>query len=206
MVELAVGSYAKTICQGKVSFATGRAGNVIGGGDFSDHRIIPDAITALIQKEPIEVRNPNSIRPWLHVLDPLHGYLMLAKKITENKGKNSEAWNFGPLNDEAINVQTIVEKVIELWGQGDWVDVQNKHSKPEMKTLRLNWDKAASLLQWHPNYNWEEALGETVDWYKSFATWMTDPASVNMREVCVTQIQKFDEKWKAKACNSILHP
>lgn len=200
MAELAVGSYAKTIYQGKASLATARAGNVIGGGDFSDMRLLPDAIKALIQKEPIRVRNPNSIRPWLHVLDPLHGYLLLAQKIC------SDSWNFGPQQNEVVNVQTIINKTIELWGDGDWIDVSSDKTKPEMELLRLNWDKAASLLEWHPNYNWEEALFETVHWYKFFALWMQEPNKFNLRDVCVNQIEKFSEKWEQKTCNSILHP
>ena len=197
MVELAVGSYSKTILQGKIAVVTARAGNVIGGGDFSDMRLIPDAIKALLQKEPIRVRNPQSIRPWFHVLDALHGYLLLAKNVTENPDYFSGAWNFGPANNEAIQVQTIIDNIIELWGDGDWIDTSNNNSKTEMNMLRLNWEKAEANLQWRPNYKWEQALSETIEWYKSFAN------GGDLRRISLNQIEKFCEQWGDKTCNFV---
>ena len=191
MTELATQSYSKSLFKGKAAVATARAGNVIGGGDFSDFRLVPDAMKALMQKKPIEVRNPNSVRPWLHVLDPLQGYLTLASKLLNEGSEFAEAWNFGPKDHEAIKASSLVEKSIELWGDGDWVDTSAPNAPKEMQMLRLNWDKASNLLKWQPNYNWEQALEETVEWFQAFSRWMQNPDSTDMHAVCVKQIQKY---------------
>jgi CDP-glucose 4,6-dehydratase len=146
---------------------------------------------ALARQKPVEVRNPGSSRPWMHVLDPLHGYLMLANKLMQNGQAFAGGWNFGPLEHEVITVGRMVEKAIELWGKGDWLDVSAPDVKPEMNTLKLNWDKAANYLKWHPVYNWEQALAETVEWFKALESIHTG----NMRGVCVDQIERFSRKY-----------
>jgi CDP-glucose 4,6-dehydratase len=170
MAELAVASYRHSFFQNESSavLATARAGNVIGGGDFSAHRILPDAMRALLKKQPICVRNPASVRPWMHVLDPLCGYLTLGAKLLQQGKPFAEAWNFGPAEPRGISVQELVEKTIALWGDGEWVDASQPNATPEKAMLRLNWDKAAHALAWKPNYSWEEAIAETVDWFKAY--------------------------------------
>ena len=191
MAELAVNAYRRSFFSKEdspLSLASARAGNVIGGGDFSDFRIVPDTMKALMKEAPIAVRNPDSVRPWLNVLDPLSGYLWLAARSLE-KGKSfAEAWNFGPKEHAGIPVRDLVDKAIELWGSGSWATRRAENLKPEMGLLRLDWSKAASSLSWQPVYDWKEAVEETVDWFKSYQQ------QENMYEVCVSHIQKYTKK------------
>lgn len=170
MAEMAVESYRTSFFNEATSkcVATARAGNVIGGGDFSEHRLVPDCIKALLRKEPIKVRNPQGVRPWLHVLDALSGYLCLASNLLRKGNQFAEAWNFGPLETLGVTVETMVEKAIHFWGHGDWMNLEVQEKKLEMQLLRLNWDKAAHRLKWRPVYEWEEALERTIMWFKSF--------------------------------------
>lgn len=193
MAEYAINSYRRSFFSKEDSpaIASVRAGNVIGGGDFSDQRIVPDCMKALMKREPIMVRNPKSVRPWLNVLDPLSGYLWLAANLLKKGQKYAEAWNFGPLEQQAITVQALVEKAIELWGHGDWIQNGPPPCKPEMNLLRLNWDKAANYLSWRPTYNWKEALGQTVDWFKAFESYYRQPQAVDMREVGISHIEEY---------------
>lgn len=163
MAEMAVQAYQSSF---GTNVATARAGNVIGGGDFSPHRIIPDMIKGLSRHEEITLRNPGSIRPWMHVLDALNGYLLLGQALLNENKSCREGWNFGPLENKGISVQEVVEKGIEIWGAGGWRTSGQAGSK-EMGILRLNWDKAAHRLGWKPQFNWEEAIGQTVEWYRA---------------------------------------
>ena len=181
--------------------ATVRAGNVIGGGDFSENRLMPDAMKALLSNKPIKVRNQHSVRPWIHVLDPLYGYLLLTAKLISKGQEFAEAWNFGPMEQRAVNAKMIVEKAIECWGHGDWTDASNPNAKPEMNVLRLNWDKAANRLVWNPAYNWEQAVGETVSWFKAFGH--HEKKQINMRKVCVDQIHKYIQARQQASENEI---
>lgn len=193
MAEIASASYRNSFFTTTTAVATARAGNVIGGGDFSDYRLIPDTMKALMKQEPIEVRHPHSVRPWLHVLDPLCGYLMLASRLLSEGQCYAEAWNFGPLEHKAITVRELVEKAIEHWGYGDWTDASSPNAKQEMTMLKLNWDKAANRLGWHPAYNWEQAVEETVDWFKAFEKYCNNPRPISMREVCVDHLNKYTQ-------------
>jgi CDP-glucose 4,6-dehydratase len=191
MAEMAVASYRNSFFKGSLSttaIASARAGNVIGGGDFADNRLVPDAIRALIDDKPIKVRNPNSIRPWLHVLDALSGYLLLAANMLEDKELYSEAWNFGPVANEAITCKQLIEKTIDCWGSGSWVDTSNPNASKESQLLRINWEKAATKLNWSPTYNWEEALQDTIHWYKAF-----QQPDFNMRKIGIFHIHAHTE-------------
>lgn len=192
MVELAVKSYRESFFEGKVRVASARAGNVIGGGDFSEYRLLPDCMKALMDNSPIAVRNAKSVRPWLHVLDPLAGYLVLGEKLLTAEKDFADSWNFGPREHEAITVQQMVEKAIAIWGNGDWIDKSDPNAKPEMGLLKLNWDKAANLLHWSPRYNWSKAIEETVQWYKSFERFKENAESVDLYQTCVEQIKKYE--------------
>jgi CDP-glucose 4,6-dehydratase len=192
MAELAVASYRKSFfSQTGPAVATARAGNVIGGGDFADYRIVPDAMKALLQDETIIVRNPQGVRPWLHVLDPLSGYLWLAHHLLEYGKAFAQAWNFGPLEHQAVTVRSLIEKMITLWGKGEWTSVSQPQAKPEMNLLRLNWDKAANELGWYPTYGWEEALNQTVQWFKAFRLSLQDPDEIDMYSVGVDHIEEY---------------
>ncbi len=169
MAEIAVASYRKSFCSSSgVVVASARAGNVIGGGDFSENRLLPDTIQALMSNQPVQVRNPKSVRPWMHVLDPLSGYLWLGHKMLSEGDRFAEAWNFAPKDSTGANCQNIVERAIGRWGDGDWFDTSNGESNKEMKCLRLNGDKAAHELEWTPTYDWSTAVDKTVDWFKTY--------------------------------------
>ena len=166
MAEMAIHAYRESYRSAPLA-ASARAGNVIGGGDFSAYRLVPDIMKALMNNQILKLRNPQSIRPWTHVLDPLCGYLLLAGKLIENEKPFAQAWNFGPLESTGISVQCLVNKAIELWGKGSWIEEEKPESSKEMRCLRLNWDKASHLLQWRPLYSWQEAIHKTVDWFES---------------------------------------
>lgn len=194
MAELAVAAYRHSFFQNSAAIATARAGNVIGGGDFSANRIIPDAMRALMARQPIRVRNSASVRPWMHVLDPLCGYLTLGAQLLLHGQAYADAWNFGPLEQRGVSVQDLVEKAISLWGEGDWIDATNPNAPQEKSMLRLNWDKAAHDLSWKPSYSWEEALKETVDWFKAYALHRKDPHLIDLYGICAQHIAQFCSK------------
>lgn len=200
MAEHAIASYRASFCHSKTNapaIASARAGNVIGGGDFSALRIVPDCMRALMVGEPVRVRNPKSVRPWLNVLDPLSGYLSLAANLLREGGSFAGAWNFGPLEQRAVDVQSLVERSIDLWGSGDWVNASMPGDKQETGLLRLNWDKAANKLHWRPTYTWVNALQQTVEWFQAFDVYRRNPSSINMREVCLSHLLSYTEMAKS---------
>ena len=143
-----------------------RAGNVIGGGDFSEDRILPDIIRALQNNKEIEVRNPKAIRPWQHVLEPLNGYLILAKLAFEDYNFVSNAYNFGPTSNDHLPVHTLVEIAINNWGNGQWKDTSNNNNVHEANLLMLDITKATTELNWKPKLNSQQAIEWTINWYK----------------------------------------
>ena len=146
-----------------------RAGNVIGGGDWREDRLVPDCIRALKKGKPIGIRSPLSVRPWQHVLEPLSGYLLLASKMYEDGDKFSGAWNFGPYHGSTITVEEFVKKLIGYWGSGQYKDLskQSSHEPHEASLLMLDISKAINLLNWAPVLNVSEAIEYTVNWYKA---------------------------------------
>ncbi len=143
-----------------------RAGNVIGGGDFSEDRIVPDIIRALQNNKEIEVRNPKAIRPWQHVLEPLNGYLVLAQLAFEDYNFVSNAYNFGPTSNDHLPVHTLVEIAINNWGNGQWKDTSNNNNVHEANLLMLDITKATTELNWKPKLNSQQAIEWTINWYK----------------------------------------
>lgn len=194
MAEIAVEAYRSSFFTSKeddkLFLATARAGNILGGGDFSPFRIIPDCIRALSKGSPIQVRNPKSARPWLYVLDALAGYLHLGARLMNGERDKADAWNFGPKEVCGVTVQELVERCIALWDSGEWEDLSDSNSAKEMPFLRLNWDKAANLLNWKPQYCWEMALNETLQWYATYHD------GKEMRSFCIQQIEKFVQNEK----------
>lgn len=152
------------------ALASARAGNVIGGGDWSKDRIIPDVVRSLAGEKEIKVRNPNAIRPWQHVLEPLSGYLMLAALMDKYPWRFSKAYNFGPLPNDHLTVEEIVKKSIAVWGKGKWVDTSNPNEPHEAVTLKLDINRAQRELNWKPNLNAESAIEWTIEWYKQTAS------------------------------------
>jgi len=200
--EIAINSYRESffppamIRKHGVKIASVRAGNVIGGGDWSDDRIIPDAVRAVLSKTPLNIRNPGSIRPWQHVLDPLFGYIMLAAEISESEDpKWLSAWNFGPLTTDTIPVIQVVSRFFEVWGEGQYEQISNTFF-PEANTLRLSSEKAMTLLKWRPLLNFDETIEMTAIWYRDFAL-----NSKDMFEKSNEDVLKYLEKVKTKYAN-----
>lgn len=152
----------------KKGIAVARAGNVIGGGDWSKDRIIPDIVKALSNKEKISVRNPNAVRPWQHVMEPLLGYLILGAKLAEDGINFSDAYNFGPNAGDTLPVKELVELSIKCWGQGRQEHVKESHPLHEAGLLKLDISKTISELGWKPKMNAGEAINTTLNWYKSY--------------------------------------
>jgi CDP-glucose 4,6-dehydratase len=146
-----------------------RAGNVIGGGDWREDRLVPDCIRALKKGEPVGIRSPRSVRPWQHVLEPLSGYLLLASRMCEDGEKYSGAWNFGPYHESIIPVEELVTRLIGYWGSGQYKDLssQSSHEPHEASFLMLDISKATNLLNWAPVLNVSEAIEYAVNWYKA---------------------------------------
>lgn len=151
-----------------IALASARAGNVIGGGDWNKDRLIPDCIKSIIADEEILIRYPHAIRPWQHVLDPLYGYLLLAMRLYKDGPCFNGAWNFGPMLTNEKPVQWVVQKLYELWGTPLKLQINQEPQPHEASYLRLNSNKAHSLLAWHAQYKLETALKETVTWYKAW--------------------------------------
>ncbi len=143
-----------------------RAGNVIGGGDWSKDRIIPDIVRALKSNEKIFVRNPHAVRPWQHVLEPLSGYLLLGMLADKNAVACSGAYNFGPLPTDHVPVQTLVETATACWGSGDWIKGYDASQPHEAGLLQLSIEKATKILGWKPKLNSRQAIEWTIEWYK----------------------------------------
>lgn len=196
--ELVTSAYRRSFFQNTekhvASIASVRAGNVIGGGDWAKDRIMPDCISSLMRGNVIDVRNPNAIRPWQHVLEPLSGLLLLANKMLDNPIKYSGPWNFGPdLSNSNIAVKDIVSKVITKWGRGKWKTNSKKIKTDyqEANHLRLDSTKATNMLQWHPVYSLDEAISETVTWYKNFSN-----KNIDMKKLTLKQIESYSKKAK----------
>ncbi|KKQ40676.1 MAG: CDP-glucose 4,6-dehydratase [Candidatus Magasanikbacteria bacterium GW2011_GWA2_37_8] len=148
--------------------AIARAGNVIGGGDWAKDRLVPDMVRSIFEhKESLVIRNPKSIRPWQHVLEPLRGYLMLAEKLYNGNSSISGAWNFGPQEDSFICVEELVKNGIKILGRGNYEIIEDD-SKHEANLLKLDINKALDKLQWKPKLSFEGSLKETFDWYREF--------------------------------------
>ncbi len=150
------------------SIAVARAGNVIGGGDWSKDRLIPDIAKALNRSETIAIRNPSAVRPWQHVLEPLFGYLELGAKMNEAPLIYGQAYNFGPHAHDALTVEEMVQKVIQSWGEGKYDIEQNNANLHEAGLLKLDINKALQELNWKPIFDAQVAVERTINWYKQF--------------------------------------
>ena len=168
----------------QIALASVRAGNVIGGGDWAENRLIPDIIRAIKNKESVKIRNPNALRPWQHVLDPLNGYMILAEKLWEEQNKYSEGWNFGPDKNEIKSVSWIIEKFNEFWkNKIDWtIDKNELH---EANNLILNCQKAKTKLGWNPKVDMETTIKWTIEWYERYFD------KEDMKKITEEQIEKF---------------
>jgi len=178
----------------KKDVATIRAGNMIGGGDWAEDRIIPDCVSSLFNQKEISVRNPNSIRPWQYVLEPVSGMLLLISKMLKEPSLFSEAWNFGPNESQnEISVKKLVELVIKEWGNGSWkiTNGGGKEKKHESNILVLDSTKANKKLGWNPIYSLKEAIAETISWYKEY-----EGNKLKRSEITSSKIQNYVKKAK----------
>jgi CDP-glucose 4,6-dehydratase len=169
-----------------VALASARAGNVIGGGDWAEDRLIPDILRAISENNPVRIRNPHAIRPWQHVLEPLSGYLLLAQKLYEAGTDYAEGWNFGPNDEDAKPVQWIVESLTRSWGEGaSWVVDGGDHPH-EAHYLKLDCSKAKARLDWQPRWHLDATLDKIVEWHRACRD------GQDMREVTLRQISEYN--------------
>ncbi|MEW6481482.1 MAG: CDP-glucose 4,6-dehydratase [bacterium] len=165
--EMVCNAYIKSFFKDSARVATTRAGNVIGGGDWAEGRIIPDCVRAWSEDREVLVRNPHSTRPWQHVLEPLSGYLWLGANLLSNRF-HGEAFNFGPEQKINSSVKELIETFISYWGNAGWKSEQSEVNKKESKLLKLSCDKALHLLKWHPVLSFDETVRLTAEWYKAY--------------------------------------
>lgn len=167
-MEIVVHSYRRCFFhEGPIRIASARAGNVIGGGDWQVDRIVPDVVRALESDSPVSVRNPNSLRPWQHVLEPLSGYLWLGAKLAGKNGHNfASPWNFGPISHDLHTVAELVDTALAVWGGGRWECKSEEYAPHEAGLLRLSIDKASLHLRWRPVWSFDEAVKRTMGWYR----------------------------------------
>jgi CDP-glucose 4,6-dehydratase len=185
--ELVTGAYRRSFFSftDAPALASARAGNVIGGGDWSADRLIPDAIKAFEKGEPVVIRNPIATRPWQHVLEPLSGYLILAENLNNEGNKYSEAWNFGPEDKDCKSVQWILDELVAKWRTGaSWI--LDKNSQPhEARFLKLDCSKANSGLHWYPKWQISQVLQKIVNWQYHYR------AGEDMQKYCLEEIKTY---------------
>jgi CDP-glucose 4,6-dehydratase len=188
--ELVTSAYRRSFFNSKESaaLASARAGNVIGGGDWADDRLIPDILKAFEKSAPVVVRNPLSTRPWQHVLEPLSGYLVLAQELYISGNEVAEAWNFGPKDEGCKPVNWILDKMVAQWGDGaNWELDKNSHPH-EAGFLKLDCSKAANRLKWQPKWSLEETLKLIIDWHQHYMN------GDDVQKECLKEIQKYTQK------------
>ena len=191
--ELVVSAYRRSYFEAPseqpVAVASARAGNVIGGGDWAEDRLIPDIMRGIVDAAPVLIRNPDAVRPWQHVLEPLDGYLTLAQALAEHGPAYAEAWNFGPGEGDLMTVAEITAYLASRWGpQASWQVDQGTHPH-ETRFLRLNSSKAAARLRFRPRLPLRTALDWIVSWHRAHQA-----ADVDMREVTLGQIADYERR------------
>ena len=187
--ELITRAYSRSYLKSKgVNLSTARAGNVIGGGDWGKDRLVPDIVSACVKQHTIELRYPHAVRPWQHVLEPLSGYLAIAKRLYLSPATYAEAWNFGPSEEQGFKtVAWLTDRVITLWGANiNWIKSDQIHDH-ETTLLRLNSSKANSLLDWNGQWDIEITIKNTVNWYKAYLQ------GENMLQRTLDQINEFNK-------------
>jgi CDP-glucose 4,6-dehydratase len=194
--ELVAAAYRNSYFDKTVSslgIATARAGNVIGGGDWAEDRLVPDAVRALHQGAVLAVRNPHAVRPWQHVLEPLAGYLILAERLYAEGPRWAGAWNFGPSDENAVPVSAIAELMIKRWGKGRWRHLSAPDAPHEADYLKLDSGKARAMLGWKPVLALDEAVAMTVEWYcEALGTSRRD-----LLEVTRAQLRRYEQRERA---------
>lgn len=168
-----------------VALGSARAGNVIGGGDWAMDRLIPDMLRAISNKQAVQIRNPNAIRPWQHVLEPLSGYLLLSEKLYTEGMRHAEGWNFGPQDSDAKPVSWIVDHMTQLWGEGASWELDGKVQPHEASFLRLDCAKARDRLGWRPQWHIGQTIEKIVEWHKAY------DQGGDMHQLSIDQIKTY---------------
>lgn len=186
--ELVVNAFRNSFLTGSgIGLASARAGNVIGGGDWAANRLLPDFVRAVIDNEPIRIRNPHATRPWQHVLEPLSGYLLLGALLLDEPEKYGSAWNFGPRDTDVLSVEEILKLAIAAWEAGS-VEIETVKQPHEATLLKLDISKAEAYLKWKPFFSCHEAIERTVAWYKRYYR----ESSGDMFLLTVAQISEYE--------------
>jgi CDP-glucose 4,6-dehydratase len=180
-------SFARRPERAPIGIASVRAGNVIGGGDWAEDRLVPDCMRALMARRPVAIRNPRATRPWQHVLDPLCGYLLLAERLAQAPEVYGESWNFGPLEEDIKPVGWLASRIVELWGDGSRWQAAPGDALHEATFLKVDASKARSRLGWRQRLRLEAGLDWTVEWYRSVSR------GGSAREVMDQQLHRFSE-------------
>ena len=180
-----------------IKIASARAGNVIGGGDWTEHALLVDAVKAVTNRNPIQVRSPDAFRPWQHVLQALSGYLTLAQKLlTTEDSKYCSGWNIGPVPGNELPVRNVVQLFLDEWGDGTWIDASDPAAPREAGILRLSIDKALWELDWKPCWDVRESIRQTARWYRHHLN-----SKGKMREFSQHQIAQFESDFHAANCS-----
>lgn len=187
--EIVASAYRRSfLAENGIAVATTRSGNVIGGGDWSRDRLVPDAVNAFINREPFVVRKPKAVRPWQHVLEPLSGYLLLCQELCYQPNRFAEAWNFGPRASDEKPVGSLADFMVECWGDGaNWVCREDSNQPHEASSLRLDCRKAKTKLDWQPQWSLRKAIEKTLSWYKEWH------CGGNMNEFSMQQIKDYQK-------------
>ncbi|MGL6107477.1 CDP-glucose 4,6-dehydratase [Romboutsia sp.] len=187
-VELLTNSYRQSFFNDlNISVASVRAGNVIGGGDWAEDRLVPDIARSISQNKVIVTRNPMSTRPWQYVLEPLSGYLWIGALMLQKHNNLSEGWNFGPNYNDILSVEEVIKKSIGVWGRGNYTAESCENQLHEANLLKLDISKAKAKLKWRPVYDSNRAIEETINWYKEFY----ENEKFNAKEFSINQIKEY---------------
>jgi CDP-glucose 4,6-dehydratase len=190
--ELVVSSYRNSFYnERRIALSSARAGNVIGGGDWAEDRLLPDFVKSVSQNRSIFIRNPLATRPWQHVLEPLSGYLWLGALSFKDREKYSSAWNFGPKDTDVLSVEKILKLAINSWGEGS-IELDKNYNPHEANLLKLDISKAATYLKWNPVYDVDSAVKNAISWYKSYY----ENKDENMYEYTLKQIEQYEKEAK----------
>lgn len=189
--ELVTAAYRRSFFDPKGSsmhgaaVASARAGNVIGGGDWAADRLVPDCIRSLLKGEKILIRNPDAVRPWQHVIEPLYGYLMLAEKLYKDGPRFTGAWNFGPRDEDAKSVEWVVKRICAEWGEGAGYTIDSAGHPHEAHYLKLDYSKTRAALGWLPRWNLEKAIQSVAEWTRLYRD------GGDLRAACMRQIEEY---------------
>ncbi len=197
-VELLTASYRNSFLNDLgINIATARAGNVIGGGDWAEDRLIPDFVRATAEGELLLIRNPLATRPWQFVLEPLSGYLWLGALLLEGKSKYACGWNFGPNDTDILSVEEILNLAINSWGRGSYA-IDKSVQPHEANLLKLDISNAKTILKWKPVYNVKKAVSKTMEWYKNYYENYLEVKDIDIKQLTLNQIDEYILEAKSK--------